>query len=102
MKLVGTAPAPTPPPRGELSPPVEAVLDELVELEPFVGACMHLVDEEGLSVDEAVGRRLDDVAAGLALHEALLTAEGLPVTRAWLRSVYEPEFFTLETLGEWL
>lgn len=99
MEPVGTHPAPSQP--DELGPVVEAVLDELVDLEVFVGTCMHLV-EEGLSVDEAVERRLADVAAGLSLHARLVEAEGLDVSRGWLRAVYEPEFFTLPTLGEWL
>jgi Fe-S-cluster containining protein len=98
-KLVGAAPAPEPP--ASLSEPVQATLAALADLEPFVGACMHHV-EQGRSVDEAVVRRLDDVAAGLALHAQLLAAEDRPVTTAWLRSVYEPEFYTLATLGEWL
>lgn len=99
-KLVATAPAPTRP-RSELAEPVQDTLAALAELEPFVGTCMHLV-EQGRSIEEAVERRLADVAAGLALHAQLLEAEGLPVTTAWLRSVYEPEFYSLQTLGEWM
>jgi Fe-S-cluster containining protein len=98
-KLVGTAPVPEPP-EDDLAPVVAETLAALADLEPFVGACMHHV-EQGRSMDEAVQRRLANVAAGLSLHADLLRAEDLPVTTAWLRSVYEPEFFTLETLGEW-
>lgn len=100
-KLVGTQAAPEAPRHDELPAALEPTLAALAELEPFVGASMHLV-EQGHTVTEAVQQRLDDVAAGLALHARLLEAEDLPVTTAWLRAVYEPEFYTLETLGEWL
>lgn len=102
MRIVDTQPAPHPPAGRELGPEVRDVLTELAELEAFVGTVLYLVDEEELSVDEAAKRRVDDVAAGLALHARLLEAEDLPVTPAWLRAVYEPEFYTLGTLGTWL
>lgn len=102
MRTLDTRPAPSPPTGSRLAEPVEAVLDELVGLEAFAGTVFHLVDQAEASVDEAVERRLADVAAGLSLHARLLEAEGLPATTAWLRAVYEPEFYTLETLGEWL
>jgi len=100
MHPVETANAPTPP--DTLGPTVLDVLEELANLEAFVGTAMHLVDDELSTVETAIQRRLDDVAAGLALHAQLLDAEGLDVSKAWLRSVYEPEFYALETLGEWL
>lgn len=102
MRRVDTQPAPVRPDNGQLAPAVEQVLQTLMQRELFVGLCMHLVEADELSVRQAVERRRDEIAAGLGLHAQLLEAEELPVAPAWLRSVYEPEFYSLATLGEWL